>query len=71
MGSVADYYSSMVTSGSIGGEMVSTLAQDARDVGSIPALGYGLNNLISKTLHLISKKIKPSSVPYTGHIRRK
>ena len=29
----------MVTSGSLGGEMVSILAQNARDVGSIPTLG--------------------------------
>ena len=30
---------SMVTLGSLGGEIVSTLIQNARDVGSIPALG--------------------------------
>ena len=31
--------SSMVTSGSLGGVMVNTLAHNVRDVGTIPALG--------------------------------
>ena len=41
--------SSIVTSGNIGGVMVSTLAWIARDVGSIPTLGTILPIFITLT----------------------
>ena len=51
----------MVLSGSLGGEMVNTLSRNARDVGSIPALGATFpifikthdNSLLSKISKLI------------------
>ena len=43
----------MVTSGTLGGVLVSTMTQNARDVGSIPALGTMLPIFITPTTIMI------------------
>ena len=48
---------SVVTSRSISGEMVITLAQNARDVGSIPTLGATFPTLITPTTLICMTRI--------------